>query len=352
MSATGRLMLALFLCLGPLFSRPACAQQETLSLTEYRAPEGCPPAWWFAWRIALRTTRVAFAERNQAADTEVRVSVDESGRQGLLEWGKAGSDAMSRRVSGSSCQEVVDGMALITAMAMDPSVTVHRLGTTGSTSFEPLSAEPVAPPAEPNAVRARTPMAPKKRIVAPPLAPKQAREPRDRTWASVGLGPALAYGAGPGFTPGFSLWFLGELMQEPLWDLAALLTLEVDSRGTIEVTEGSARFVRVIGRVGGCPFRWELAPGLGVRPCGVFEAGVLRGRGVDVADHRAESATWLAPGLMLRTEACLSRHFFLTLDGTGTIPLAHDRFLFSPDAEIFTIPTVAYALSLSLGASF
>jgi hypothetical protein len=333
-------------------------RQPRLLGLNFAAPDGCPDAEWFKARTTARTPLAVFPAPGQQLELEARIEVEPGGQRGSVELKPLDGVGETRQVSASSCSEVIDGMALIVAMAVDPSVTGSKepsggILETGAGSSPPDATNRTVPSAstQPPTRAVRTnrtgisrqlagPPARRSPVVAPPL-----------SWDwQAGLGPALADGAGPGLAPGALAWLLGGTVLGPPWELAAMASLEVDSRGTVALeSDGSARFIRLLGRFAVCPVRWVPAQGLGVRPCAVFEAGVLRGEGVNVRERQTDSARWLAPGAMVRAEAEIAQRWVLALDGTISRPLANDRFLFTPDVEVFTIPSLSYALALSVG---
>lgn len=267
---------------------------------------------------------------------------------------------MARVVSASDCSEVVDGIALIVAMAVDPSVAASLAGLPDAVA-SPSATEPRAPGTVPGAPPPPAPAPTPSTQTARPVPPLAAGPVPPPPWRSaIGLGPAAVHGAGPGVAPGLVVWLLGEAVQASPWDVAALLALELASQGEVAVPiegdgvmlEAAATFVRALGRLGGCPVRWAPAPSVGIRPCVTFEVGALRGSGSDdIRASQTRTAWWVAPGALVRGELALGR-FLLVLDGLASVPLKNDNFLFSPDTLIFTIPPVAFGASLCVGLTF
>ena len=98
---------------------------------EYHAPDACPDERAFVARVRSRTTRFVLAGADATGGDEVArsFSVDVSttphgveGRLTSLEATRTPAPA-TRVVAGETCDEVVDALALITALAVDPNAS-------------------------------------------------------------------------------------------------------------------------------------------------------------------------------------------------------------------------------------
>ncbi|HTM46997.1 MAG TPA: hypothetical protein VL137_18700 [Polyangiaceae bacterium] len=152
-------------------------QQET-ALLRYQAPGSCPDRSEFIRRVQRYTTKATFTAQGPGENTSSRtfvLTIDQEGNQfgGALVIQQRTASA-ARSVSGKSCDEVTDALALMTALAIDPSV---------------LGAGPEQPPATPT----------KKQPAAKPRKKHRGKEhtaPDRAQWSLGALGLAL-----PGLFP-------------------------------------------------------------------------------------------------------------------------------------------------------
>ena len=82
--------------------------------------------------------------------------------------------------------------------------------------------------------------------------------------------------------------------------------------------------------------------------CGLFLAGAMRMSGVEVAQARRESFTYLAAGLRLETSIRLApwSDLLLNVDGHKTLNLARVRLA---GVEVWETPPVSLVLGIALG---
>lgn len=214
-----------------LVTSPAAAAEPTPIALVYEAPPDCPAAIEFLGSVQARTSRVRAAapeEVTNATVVQVTIGGDARGSWGSLMLIESGVVTGRRRVEGESCQEIVDALALATALSLDPTAL---LGPEPPANAPPPETAAPAPPPEPEAP-ARTPRSRPKperpyllrlgtaAIVAEPLAPM----PFWGGMAEVGVargrrGPAaaLAFGfaLGDGDHARFS-WQVARLTLHPL----------------------------------------------------------------------------------------------------------------------------------------
>src|SRR5690606_17129005 len=124
-----------FLCLlalvwsGLSVAEPALARAETagriLIAFEYRAPTACMDEEQAFSLLHRRSRRVARTSP-VLAQQHLRMSVvpDASGYRGVLTVTRAGQRPERRRMTGGSCDEVVEALALTAALSIDPDATV------------------------------------------------------------------------------------------------------------------------------------------------------------------------------------------------------------------------------------
>jgi hypothetical protein len=302
---------------------PAAAQPGQAFRLEYWAEGHCPDAVEFARQIQTRAPRLRPAEADEPALGFYAELAEHAGSAtGRLTARSPDGREVVREVRGPTCEDVSTALALIAALAADPT----------------QSAEPAALPA------------PKKRAAAPP--PPRAATPDLPSADPAGPEPATlrwSYGVGGGFafdssiapSPGSGLTVSFEAESPGGSPARALLALSVirAAAANTETGGGSASFTWLAFRAAACPLRWPEETPLFFRPCAFLDAGVL---GADVAyggRSRNQSKTWLSTGGFGRIEALVAEVVSFQLDGGITVPLTRPSFRVDADApSAFQVP--------------
>jgi hypothetical protein len=218
----------------------------------------------------------------------------------------------TREVAGQSCSEVVDALALVAALAVDP-----HADTTPSIPPVNVPAPPIAPPAAP----------------PPPAPPPRPAElpPRPSTWRQgFGAESVLLAGIANVAMVGFGGRFWGGREQPD--SLGVLVSLGVF--GTLEA-EGKAdmapvNFVRyqlTAASAAVCPWGWRLTAPVRLFPCANADLGVLQVQGVAApsGQPRSDHAIFAALGLELRFMTRIAGPVSLIGSGGPTLSLVHYR---------------------------
>jgi hypothetical protein len=243
---------------------------------------------------------------------------------------------VSRAVSAERCEEVVSGMALVTALAIQSQVFGEQAAASASTA--PVASSPAEPPAP------RTPM-----VASPPRQPPRSRP---SPWAhDVGLRFGAADGVGPRLATGVgALWGVGTVAHPSLVRLVA----DWYETRTVERAGGKARFQLFAGRLEVCPVRLVLTRSLVLPACASVEAGVLEaeGKGHEVVNPKTVYWPWAAAVLAPRLRFDLG-HVFAELVAEERFPLVHRNFKFNrPQREVHQIPYVAFGAAAAVGLRF
>src|SRR5262249_9212923 len=82
---------------------------------EYSAPAGCPSEAEFAWQVRARVRQVGAPARKYA----VVLTVDGTRARGTLRVEEETRTTV-RDISGATCDEIAEGLALIMALVIDP----------------------------------------------------------------------------------------------------------------------------------------------------------------------------------------------------------------------------------------
>lgn len=128
------------------------AKAETRVALTYEVPPGCPPETEFVSSVETRGGKFEGAvAAAHARSLEVKIRPGRQGFEGSLRVEDAAGASALREVHAAECSEVVNGLALVAAIALggepsneaapaQPAVEPHETGTPA-----PVSSEPAAP---------------------------------------------------------------------------------------------------------------------------------------------------------------------------------------------------------------
>lgn len=301
----------------------------------YRAPPDCPSESAFASSVRERLPGGWEAAPGELAIVfDVDVSTRGERFSATIRFSNAEGEPFQREVEGASCIDVVNGMALVAALAIR-----SRVG----------DVEEPPPPPPPPAPRPSEPAPPASTPSAPPPEPTKARSVFFRAGAlgmlTTGVGPGLAFGGGA--------FFGAELSGARLE-----LVLAAVASGRVSAESIPSEFRLLVARLDGCPLALGLGNHLAVEPCALFELGSLRAETFEsqprVTKPDSGSATWLAPGALVRAVARF-QPLVLELEGFARFPLFHEQFYVDAGGArdtVFEVPTVAWGAALGLGLRF
>jgi hypothetical protein len=273
---------------------------------EYWADERCPDAVEFARQIQTRAPRLRLAEGDEPALGFYAELAEHAGAAtGRLTARSSDGREVVREVRGPTCADVATALALIAALAADPSQPVEE-----------------APP---------RPVAPK-RPAGHGTEQAAASEPASeadttRRW-TFGVGGGIGFDSSIAPNPGYGLGIAFDAEGypgssfRPLFSLSLLRAVASEA----EAQGSTASFDWVAFRLAACPARWPEETPLFVRPCGFMDAGLLGGDVERGPLSQAETKNWLAVGGFLRTEALVGEVVSFQLDGGITVPLIHSTF--------------------------
>ncbi len=273
--------------LGPSVGARAAADEggEPIAL-DYDAPAGCPDLSAFVTRIRARTSRARMAWPGEPARSfRVKVVAGPPAR-GTITVSDEHATEGARALEAASCTEVVDGLALITALAIDPEARTSPVLSPAPSSASASSAAPALSPAPPLPRPAST-------ISVPP--PPSSSAPEDEPARSapettapahpsslslagrfgIGASAAVASGVGPLVLFGASPFLEARPLLGDRLDLGIAASFVRADSGTTAVTSGTADFTWTVGRIDACALLHVL-PRLDVGPCARAEGASWR----------------------------------------------------------------------------
>jgi hypothetical protein len=298
-----RVSLACALCAGASTAWASNAEPMDVTLS-YEADRGCPSDSEFALAVHRRTKLPTFTSGRGGVRVRARLDLHADGAGGKVEIVDVAGRTTLREVTATTCAEVVSALALATALALDPQAGLDEPVSEGVPPRAPEA--PSAPTAPETAAAART---------AEPKAPSVVR---------LGAGVHVVTGVLPNAAVAPVLFF----------DPAPFvrIALEGSLAASDQPVPDAASFQWLALPVTACPFTWKSAR-LSLAPCVFGELGLLRGRGIVVADPKARTRPLYALGVTGRALLDLSP-WFVELDAGARFPLVQDQFRFDSGASV------------------
>lgn len=283
---------------------------------EYRAPPECPDARAFVAGVTGRTKHAMIAPGPDARAVEVVIE-SAPALEGRVRIAGPRGELAERSVRGAACREVVDALALITALSFDPEAS-------SEVTRDPVP-EPAAPPP----------------VAAGPRAPSLVWS----LYAGLTLVPFESA------LPGSDLGFGAAVGASSEGAILAPLTLLMVRRTTGDVARVGGRAELGVTSAGlvGCPVRIPAQGSLALRPCAGFELGRLDAEGVNLTQGRRHSSVWLLPTVGARGQWQFSAPFVASAELGAGFPLKRQHYTFDSGERVHDIPRVSLGAALELG---
>jgi len=331
--------------------------QESVHL-RYVAPPECPSERQFQELVRARllgdprANEAALSESGSAVNVEVRL--DPAHQRGTLLLQEPNLAPVERVVAGETCEELVSGLALITALAFGAGRESSPL-TEPSRTTEPRAV--VAPAASASASSQAAPRS----APAPPTPSVRAHS--DASTPITNSTPlAIELGAG-GWTTSWwdpsGMWgadlFVGVAPKDRrTWSVRAA---GLYGFGSSRAGDREADFRFFGGRVEGCAFSRSFYRGrLVIEPCLALELGALRGSGQDASallEGASDTAFAATAAFTGRFRFRIVKGIFSEFQAYLGVPLVHHEFVFEePREQIFRIPSFGTSARLGLGVQF
>ena len=321
------------------FASSTHAQSEVTPLT-YVAPSTCPPQEQFEAAVRARTPLARFGE---SADTRRRFAIEAASADGRftarLKVTSDGVAVSDRQIQGDTCAEVIDALALVTALAIDPKA-----------STAPLAPASAAPPSQPSTA----PLPPPTNTVAPQRSSGRDTSSRltDRAWrASLGATADVIGRVTP--LPLLGATVFGEIEQKAGGWWAPSLRLTIGASKTFEGEAASAAFALGTAGVDFCPSAVKTTA-LSLRPCVEANAGLLHARGVAVSSPVSADRFWFDVRLAARARwSPGGGRMFVEIEGGALFPITMPTFVFrAPRIVAHEVGSVAPLAKIGVGLRF
>jgi hypothetical protein len=280
---------------------PSRADAEVVEL-RYDAPAGCPARSEFEAEILERTPNVQLgAPARRVFAVTIEPTAD--GFHGALVVDRVAD----KELSAQRCDDLATALALVTALAIDPTAAV--------------------------AARPRAPRPP-----APAM-----------SWS---LDADIAAMVEAGVAPGAMFAAAIEARARSRgYQLEVAAIAGRDTSAEDDVQQGAlARFTWLAARLSGC--RVWLARGFAVDGCGHVELGAVRATGQRIINQRDLTRLWLAAGLHAGGRVPIGARVFGLLQLGAALPIIRDRYIFAPNVAIHDTPFVTGWVVVGVGLQF
>ncbi len=321
---------------------------------EIRGDVDCMSPADLSARINARTVQVEITDE---APLAARVTIS-STRTGKLTADLILGSEPPRRMTAPSCRDLADGLGLIIAVTLDPSLRAqvqkgqpHEPGVPARAPGQPkpaastAAAAPAVRPAPTSgtkSVAAARPAA--SSAVPPPAAPSATvtQPPRPQPGPPRELHAALAgqtiFGPAPEAMPGVALYVTAALERDGPWAPALIVGAVHVWRSDLVQRGGTASFTLDAGSLDACPLRMRWRRGT-ARPCVAALIGRLAAQGSNTAPAFSSGRMFAAAG------AALSASYGSTIEvsarlGLG-VTIVRDAYEFANDvfhrADLFVV---------------
>lgn len=300
-----------------LLARRAPAQPLAPTLLAYRAPDGCPEVAEFQKSVQRRSARVRFVDEG-SHERELAIVLSKEGASiiGELRLIERDGSLRQRNVRFSSCDEAVEGLALITVVSLDPQAILEA----------PPPAAPAETPAPPLATTTTTTKpASHTPDTAEPRAPEPKRARPARLESALGAQFIAGFHALPQTALGGAL-FVDLASSSPSWFAPLLrVTLTHSERRGVSAGDAEASFALSQATVAACPVRVG-DRSISLRPCAFTSLGALRVWSSNNADPQAHTRPHWAWGGSAVVLLRVSKTTDIAADIGVASTLIRDRF--------------------------
>lgn len=327
-----RILHGCCVCVAALVMGAKASQAQTADYSvpiSYLAPAECPSREELLLALRARTRELYKTELDTAQRISIRVAAQAAGYVGLLTIFIGGDPVLERSLEDVHCGALVEGLALVAAMALTPT----------------LGPRPSHAPANPISTTTQEPES-KTPILA-----------RAETAGHYDLMLAVLGGLQTAPTPDTLLSagiHVGLRRRNRAQSVG--MSLQYGQTDRLHFLGGDVRFRWLVSRIIGCPLGFRHRA-LAIMACGAVEVGLLRGEPANTDQSTVRNGLWLAPGL---GAAMSMQHAGMVLEmfGGAMRPLVRDHFFFAGSAAsgsrevVHHPPALGLAAELKLGVLF
>jgi len=299
----------------------------------YAAPEDCPTEAAFKAAVQGRTAFARFADEPDARAVHVVVRATRDKYAGHLSIVGRSGRVSERDVEDALCSNVVDALALVTALAIDPKAMLLLASPPDATSAAPLA--PPLDASSPNSTE----------VTPSPVPPPPARPQTLSASPRPGVPHAGSWGSAPKWGAGAGASFVtmsgiapdaiaggggfGELeSKSSRWFAPSVRLTVLAAENGVFMAHPTASYLLLAGRADVCPLRLGLRD-WSIRPCVAADVGAVRAEGNNLGPVRGLTAwvAWFDAAALLRARWTPGRRrFFIEAEGGILIPITQPDF--------------------------
>lgn len=333
-------------------------QDEELSLS-YRVSDGCPDHAAFIASFEQRLNEPSLRVTPSAGVIDVSVHKEGNQYRASLSILLQGGEVLTRSIEASTCDQAVDAIAFVLAVALDPkspeAIVVQQSPTAdqGAPGADDAPRQP-ASSAGPSGQASENEKDSKGHSSAKPARARRSSTPaverRRDFFVRLFAGPALVAGALPQNAFGGQLSVEVGVTGGGFWSPSLRWGVSIFAPVTVEHTLGDARFQFWTTQTELCPT--ELSWGrLDVRPCGQVSLGQTSAEGSDTFEPNAVHRLWFSLGISGRLGLALHRHVRISVGGSLEFPVIRDGYHFD-ESILYQTPPIAGSWSAGMELQF
>lgn len=302
---------------------------------ELRATSGCGSVEDFTARVARRSSRIRFV--SQPARRSLIVELQSAGQtlRGSVTLVEADGATRTRKLSAKTCEEAVEGLALIATVTLDPDALLE----------EPEPEPEPAPKPEP---KPKSEPKPRPKPIQPP--PPPPRHDGEDVRVSFGLAATLMVQLAPEVTPGGSLEVALEINPGEIVAPFFRLSVPHSERRGVDRGVGDANFAFTLPTLDVCPVRFGTSV-VGVRPCAFGSVGMLKVWGSDAFEEESHARLFASAGGALWLGLRISKAIEIIADARAVVPLRRDAYAFD-DVVFWRTPSLGFSSAVGLAGGF
>jgi len=318
-------------------SVPDGVDDSTQVQLDFDVPSQCADRTQFVERVHARSERIQFAS---AATQQLVISVQGEGANwaGRVSFMEPAQEPVSRQISARSCEEVVDGLALVTVMVLDPEAM--QRATTQEPSPQALPTARAASPPPGNV----PPPKPKPVAFTESDVPGHVRYGMDALFAGlIGPAPNALFGVGVSI---HASWVKPRSLFWP----KLRLTYSHSTQSGYSARAGTASFTLDNLTLGVCPLALSWAS-WGLRPCVAGSYGRLTAAGTRTFVPVTEHLTWAELDAQAEITWSPGHNIEIFVAPGAGLGLKRYSFSFLPYA-FYQEPRVMLSCSVGVGLQF
>jgi hypothetical protein len=308
---------------------------------ELTLPNNCGTSALFEERVRTRSDRIHFSSQETALVVRAEISNLENGLlRAQMTLIHPDGNVATRTIEASNCEQAIDGLALVTAVTLDPSALTRP----PEVESVPLP-EPRAPRTPPNVTRAL-----KESSQLPDATAPIERKPQEHLQSSLSFAAIATHGPAPDWMIGGEVAVQWTLHRASVFSPSTRIGVSYQSHNDVVATGGVADFSLTSTALDLCPIRFERSP-IQLRTCAFVTAGRLNSVGRRTIEPETHHRPWGALGTSAEAAISFNRYVSLPLRGFVGFPLTRDSYQFAPSSFYHT-PKTLFGISAGLAIHF